>query len=78
MGRALRLDHMGGRALQLGQTWQVSALEISHLGSCHLGKYPWEVALGKHPWEVAQGKKPFGKYLTSNGIPLKFCMIKNE
>ena len=33
-----------GRGLQLRQTWQVVAREIAHLGSCHLGKYPWEVA----------------------------------
>jgi len=28
----------GGRSLWQGQNW-----EIAHLGSCHLGKYPWEV-----------------------------------
>ena len=33
-----------GPALRLGQTLEVAALEITHLGSCHLGKYPWEVA----------------------------------
>ena len=33
-----------GRALRLGKTW-----ELSHLGSCHLGKCPWEGAsLGKN------------------------------
>ena len=33
----------GGRALRLGLTWKVAAWEIAHLGSFHLGKYPWEV-----------------------------------
>jgi len=28
----------------LSQIWEVAAWEITHLGSCHLGKYPWEVA----------------------------------
>ena len=38
----------GGRALRLGRNWEVAASEIAHLGSSHLGKYPWEVAiLGK-------------------------------
>ena len=48
-GRALRLGRMGQ-----GQTWEVAALEIAQLGSCHLGKYPWEVA----DWEKAFGKVP--------------------
>jgi len=39
----------GGRALRLGQTWQVAAWEIAHLG-----EYPWEVAV----WENAFGKVP--------------------
>ena len=47
----------GGRALRLGQTWEVASWEILHLGSCHLGKYPWEVA----GW-----KRPFGKNLTTD------------
>ena len=34
--------------------WEVVAWEIAHLGSCHLGKYPWEVAA----WEKAFGKVP--------------------
>ena len=29
--------------------WEVAAWEIAHLGTCHLGKYPWEV--GKGLWE---------------------------
>ena len=41
-----------GRALRLGQTWVVAAWEIAHLGSCHLGKYPWEVSA----WENGLGK----------------------
>ena len=43
-----------GRALRLGQTWEVAAWEIAHLGSCHLGKYRWEVAT----WEKSFGKLP--------------------
>ena len=64
-GRALRLGRprgpsiaaitaMGGRTLRLGQTWEVVAWEIPHLGSYHLGKYPLEVAA----WENAFGKVP--------------------
>ena len=45
---------MGARALRLGQTWSAAAWEIAHLGSCHLGKYPWEVAT----WINAFGKVP--------------------
>jgi len=42
-----------GRALQLGQTGDVAAWEIALLGSCHLGKHPWEiVSLGKSLWKV--------------------------
>ena len=51
-GLVPRLEHAGGRALQLGQNWVVAAWEIPHLGSHHLGKYPWE---------VATFKKSFGK-----------------
>jgi len=29
-------------------------LEIEHLGRCHFGKYPWEVAT----WEKSFGKVP--------------------
>jgi len=47
---------VGGRALRLGQVWNVAVWEIAHLGSCHLGKYAWE---------VASCEKPLGKYLTS-------------
>ena len=38
------LQQDGGR----GQTWEVAAWEIAHLGSCHLRKYPWEVTLGNN------------------------------
>jgi len=32
----------------------VASSEIAHLGSCHLGKYPWEIAI----WEEFFGKVP--------------------
>ena len=51
-GRAPWLEQAGGRALRLGQTWEVAAWKIEHLGSCHLEKYPWK---------VATGEKSFGK-----------------
>ena len=35
--------------------WEVAAREIVHLGSCHLGKYPWEVTA----WEKAFEKVPY-------------------
>jgi len=50
-GRVLRLD---GGARRLGQTLEFAALEIGYLGSCHLGKYPWEAAA----WEKFFGKVP--------------------
>ena len=53
-GRAPRLEQARGRALQLGQTWEVVAWEISHFGSYHLGINPWEVAT----WEKFFGKVP--------------------
>ena len=34
--------------------WEVVAWEIAHFESCHLGKYPLEVAT----WEKAFGKVP--------------------
>ena len=34
--------------------WEVAAWEIAHLGNCHLGKYPWEVAT----WEKSFEKVP--------------------
>ena len=43
-----------GQARRLGRTWEVAAWEIAHLGSCHLGKYPWKV----NAWEKAFGKVP--------------------
>ena len=57
--RAPRLEHAGGRALQLGQTCEVCAWEITDLVSCHLGKYSWE---------VTACEMPLGKNLTSNLI----------
>ena len=47
-------NRLGGRALRLGQTWKVAAWEITHLGSCYLGKYYWEVA----DWKNVFGKVP--------------------
>ena len=44
----------GGRALCSEKTWKVPAWEFSQLRSCHLGKYPWEVAA----WGKALGKVP--------------------
>ena len=38
-----------GQTLRLRQTW-----EIAHLGSYHMGKYPWEVVT----WEESFGKVP--------------------
>ena len=40
--------------LWLGHTLEVATWEIAHLGSCHLGKYPLEVA----SLENAFGKVP--------------------
>ena len=40
--------------MRLGQTWEVAAWEIAHLGSCHLGKYPCEVTT----WGKSCGKVP--------------------
>ena len=37
-----------------GTDLEMAAREISHFGSCHLGKYPWEVA----SWEKSFGKVP--------------------
>jgi len=44
---------LASRALRLGQTFEIVALKIAQLESCHLGKYLWEVAsreisAGKH------------------------------
>ena len=38
----------GGRALRLGQTWEVAVWEIAHLRSFHLGKYPREIDACKY------------------------------
>jgi len=35
---AARSSKLGGKALRLGQTWDVAAWEIEYLGSCNLGK----------------------------------------
>jgi len=45
---AARAD-LEGQELWLTHSWEVVAWEITHLRSCHLRKYPWEVALGKLP-----------------------------
>jgi len=42
VGQAPQLEQAGGRALRLGQTWEVAAWKIAHLGSSHLGKIVWE------------------------------------
>ena len=34
---------LGNESLRLGQTWEVAAWKIEHLGSCYLGSYPQEV-----------------------------------
>ena len=51
-GPALRVEQAQGRALRIGQTWEVSTWEIAHLESCHLAKYPWEVTA----WEKTSEK----------------------
>ena len=58
-GRALRLEQAGGRALRLGQTWEVAAQKIAHFGSCYLGKSPWEVST----WKKSFGKVPNIEYI---------------
>ena len=63
-----RLEQAEGRAMQLGQNWEVAAWEMAHLGSCHLGK-----TLGK----LSLGKNPLGKYL--NLYKRVFCLnLKNR
>ena len=79
--KAQRAEHSGynrlwgGRTLRLGQTWEVVAWEIPHLGSYHLGKYPLEVAA----WENAFGKVPNSLQniinLTQSGVPLYLVWI---
>ena len=34
---------LGKLSFQKMYIWEITALEIAHLGSCHLGKYPLEV-----------------------------------
>ena len=41
-----------GQALRLGQTWEVAACEITHLGN--------------YPWEITAWKNAFGKYDFTN------------
>ena len=53
-GPAPWLEQAWGRALWLGQTQEVAAWEIAHLGSLYLGKYPWEDTT----WEKSFGKVP--------------------
>ena len=60
----------GDRALRLGQTWEVAALEIAHLGSCYLGK----CNLGSRPWENAFGKVPNTKNYTIKIHNSKLCL----
>ena len=48
------LKQAEGRALRLGQTWEVAVWEILHLVSCHSGKYHWDVAT----WDNPFGKVP--------------------
>ena len=48
-GLSATIKQARGRELRLGQTRQVAARLIAHLGSCHLGKYSWEIAA----WENA-------------------------
>ena len=64
---------LGGQALRLGQTWEIPTCKIGHFGTCHLGKYPWEVAA----WEIAFGK---GSNITnSTGIfSLLFSIRRNN
>ena len=53
-GRALRLGRARGPSSAAKTGWGTSAWEISHLGSCQLGKYPWEVTA----YEKFVGKLP--------------------
>ena len=57
---------LGGRALRLGQTRKVATYENARLGSCHLGKYPWEVAF----WKKSSGKVP--NILTNEFLTVSF------
>ena len=44
----------GTNATAIGQPWEVAAWNIVQLGSCHMGKYPGEVATwGKTFWKVS-------------------------
>ena len=64
--RAPRLEQTGGRALWLGQTWEVAACEIAHLESYYFGKYHQKV----DAWEHA-----LGKFLTSKKQEIKSVNI---
>ena len=37
-------EGLGGASDVARTDWEVATWEIEHLGSCHLVKYPWEVA----------------------------------
>ena len=66
LGRLRRRRLHWGRALLLGQTWEVAALKIANLGSCRLRKYLWGVAA----WENTFGELPLEK------IPLGSCRLR--
>ena len=57
---------------QLEQTWEVVSWVNAQLGCCHLGKYPWEVAV----WEKAFGKVTKTYVLDSHFLLLKQCRSK--
>ena len=56
--------------LWLEQAWELAAMKIAFWRSCHLAKYPWDVAaLQNIPGMLPLGKIPLGccrlgKYLT--------------
>ena len=53
-GRVPLIEKAVGRALRLGLNWEVAAWEIAHLGSFHLGNYPYEVTI----WGTSLRKVP--------------------
>ena len=75
--RAPRLEHAGGRALQLGETWEVAAWEIAHLGSFHLGKYSWENSFEKVPNIELNTYKP-GKTTISSTLRIRHTPLYME
>ena len=50
-GRALLLEQARVRALRLGQALEAAAWKIANLVSCHLIKYPLEVAAWENAFE---------------------------